>query len=113
MELQEDNYGIDKLYKNVIYLPENVEIDLHGTEIKWDYNGKERTLRLLPTYFYVLPNGDKIHMEKHPAAPAWKLVITDAEGTFCHKPCTVSGGGKSEISKSLSNSIIYGSYYVH
>jgi hypothetical protein len=52
-------------------------------------------------------------MEKHPAAPAWKLVATESEGTFCHKPCTVSGGGKSEISKSLSNSIIYGNYYVH
>lgn len=113
MELKPENYGIDKRYKNVIYLPENIEIDLHGTEIKWGYKGQTQKLKLLPTYIYILPNGDKIHMEKHPAAPAWKLVITDAEGTFCHKPCTVSGGGKSEISKSLSNSIIYGSYYVH
>ena len=24
-------------------------------------------------------------------------------GTLCHKPCTVSGGGKSEISKSIAN----------
>jgi hypothetical protein len=53
-----------------------------------------------------------VHIERHPEAPIWKLVGTEAEGTFCHKPCTVSGGGKSEISKSISNSIIYGSYYV-
>ncbi|MCK8061613.1 MULTISPECIES: hypothetical protein [unclassified Fusibacter] len=113
MDLHEDNYGIDKENRQIIYLPENVEIDLHKTQIKWIYEDKVRTLKLLPTYFYILPNGDKIHMEKHPAAPAWKLIGTEAEGTFCHKPCTVSGGGKSEISKSLSNSIIYGTYYVH
>ena len=31
------------------------------------------------------------------------------EGTFCHKPCTVSGGGKSEISKSLVDAVLPGS----
>lgn len=113
MDLSPDNYGIDKQDHRIIYLPENVEFDLHGTKIKWQYEGTERTLKLLPSYVYILPNGEKLHMEKHPAAPAWKLVKTKAEGTFCHKPSTVSGGGKSEISKSLSNSIIYGSYYVH
>jgi len=113
MDIHEDNYGVDKENKRIIYLPENVEIDLHGTEIKWEYQGATKTLKLLPTFYYILPNGDKIHMEKHPAAPAWKLIGTESEGTFCHKPCTVSGGGKSEISKSLSNSIIYGNYYVH
>ena len=113
MDVHADNYGVDKHDKRVIYLPENVEIDLPGTKIRWKYQGKERTLKLSPTYFYILPNGEKIHMEKHPTAPAWKLIETTAEGTFCHKPCTVSGGGKSEISKSLSNSIMYGSHYVH
>jgi hypothetical protein len=34
------------------------------------------------------------------------------EGAFCHKPCTVSGGGKSEISKSLVDAILPGSFYV-
>lgn len=113
MDIQPDNYGIDKLNPQVIYIPENVEIDLHKTEIKWTYQEEIRTLKLLPTYTYILPNGDKIHMERHPTAPVWKLLATEAEGTFCHKPCTVSGGGKSEISKSLSNAIIYGTYYVH
>ena len=34
------------------------------------------------------------------------------EGAFCHKPCTVSGGGKSEISKSLVDAVLPGSFYV-
>ncbi len=113
MNLHEDHYGIDKHNKQVIYLPENVKIDLYKTEISWEYNGLIRSLKLLPNYFYVLPNGERIYMEKHPEAPTWKLIGTEAEGTFCHKPCTVSGGGKSEISKSIHNSIIYGTYYVN
>jgi hypothetical protein len=34
------------------------------------------------------------------------------EGTFCHKPCTVSGGGKSEISKSFQDAFLYRPFYV-
>ncbi|QOX62076.1 hypothetical protein FRZ06_01285 [Anoxybacterium hadale] len=114
MELQiEERYGIDKQNSQIIYVPENIKVDLYKNEIKWNYNEKECKLKLLPGYFYVLPNGEKIHIEKHPEAPVWKLISTEAKGTFCHKPCTVSGGGKSEISKSISNSIIYGTYYVN
>ncbi len=113
MILQPDHYGIDKYSDTIIYLPENVKIDLQKNDIQWFYDYKMRHLKLLPGYFYVLPNGEKIYIEKHPEAPIWKLVSAEAKGVFCHKPCTVSGGGKSEISKSISNSIIYGTYYVN
>ncbi len=113
MYLKEAGYGIDKTFDHLLYLPENVRVDLHGTLIEWEHHGETRALKLRPDYVYILPNGEKFHIEKHPEAPAWKLVGTAAEGTFCHKPCTVSGGGKSEISKSVSNAIIYGTYYVH
>jgi len=113
MDLKEDHYGVDRQYKQIIYLPENIRIDLYKNEISWMYRDSIRKLKLLPDYHYVLPNGERIHLEKHPEAPMWKMVLTEAKGTFCHKPCTVSGGGKSEISKSISNSIIYGTYYVN
>jgi hypothetical protein len=51
-------------------------------------------------------------MKKHPGAPSWRLVGIDPEGTFCHKPSTVSGGGKSEISKSLNDAVIYRPLFV-
>ena len=51
-------------------------------------------------------------MEKHPGAPSWRHHRDGGEGTFCHKPCTVSGGGKSEISKSLRDYMIYGPIFV-
>ena len=63
MEVQPENYGIDKTYKNIIYLPENFEFDLHNTEVRWKHNGEIQTLNLLPTYVYVLPNGDVLVAE--------------------------------------------------
>ncbi len=112
MDIQQEGYGIDKRYPQIIYLPEKIKVDLNKSEIRWVHRDERRRLHLLPGHWYVLPNGEKFHLEKHPEAPLWKLVGTAAEGTFCHKPCTVSGGGKSEISKSINNSIIYGTYYV-
>ncbi len=112
MDIQSENYGIDKNYKNIIYIPELTEIDLYKSELSWDYNGETKKLKLLPNHFYIHPTGFKLHMEKHPAAPSWRIVSTYPEGVFCHKPSTVSGGGKSEISKSLLNAIIYGSFYI-
>ena len=32
--------------------------------------------------------------------------------TSCHKPATVSGGGKSEISKAITDAFIFGSEFV-
>ncbi len=53
-----------------------------------------------------------MRLQRHATAPTWRLVGTVPEGTFCHKPCTVSGGGKSEISKSLNDAVIYGPIYI-
>ncbi len=108
-----DGYARDKLFPRVVYLPEDAEIFLLDQRIIWKKDGKARSLRLLPDHHYVYPSGYKVHMEKHPDAPTWRLIGTVAEGVLCHKPCTVSGGGKSEISKSISDSILYRTFYIH
>jgi len=110
--LQPEGYGIDKKFENIIYIPEDTEIDLYKGSVQWIKDGEKQGISLRPGYYYIFPSGHKIHMEKHPSAPSWRLVSTHARGTFCHKPSTVSGGGKSEISKSLLNAIIYGSFFV-
>lgn len=112
MNLHEDGYGTDKLFSNIIYVPENVEISIKNQKVFWDLNGEKKSIKLLPEHVYVLPEGYKIRMEKKPDAPSWRLVGTIAEGTLCHKPSTVSGGGKSEISKSISDSILSGPFFV-
>ena len=67
---------------------------------------------LSPDKIYMTPSGYKLRLEKHSGAASWRLTGTVAEGLYCHKPCTVSGGGKSEISKSLRDYMIYGPIFV-
>jgi len=112
MNLQDANYGVDKKHPNIFYIPENAEFNLYESRISWTYKNKKQEIKLLRDHYYVLPGGHKVHMEKHPFAPEWRLILTYAEGSFLHKPSTVSGGGKSEISKSLLNAIIYGNFFV-
>lgn len=113
VEVHEAGYAVDKKYPNIVYLPEDMEIDLKKQDITWTFRGEEQHLKLLPEHIYLHPSGYKIRMGKHPTAPSWRLVGTNPEGTFCHKPCTVSGGGKSEISKSLTDAVLYGPIYVN
>jgi hypothetical protein len=60
----------------------------------------------------VLPWGTKIRLEKQTGGTAWRLVASRADGILCHKPCTVSGGGKSEISKSIGSIMLKGPVFV-
>ena len=112
MDIQPEGYAIDKRFAEIIYVPQDLRMNLNTQKITWVKNGQSHTIRLQPGKIYIQPNGYKIEMRKHPGAPSWRLVGTVAEGTFCHKPCTVSGGGKSEISKSIEDAVIYGPLFV-
>jgi hypothetical protein len=105
-------YATDVLWPAIHYMPEDMEIDIHRQDITWTKDGERQHLKLLPGRIYIHPSGYKVRMEKHHAAPSWRLVGTVPEGAFCHKPCTVSGGGKSEISKSLVDAVLPGSFFV-
>ena len=96
----------------MIYIPENAKATLVERCVKWTKGDQEQRIPLSPNNIYIAPSGYKIRLEKHPAAPSWRLVGTVGEGIFCHKPCTVSGGGKSEISKSLRDYMLYGPIFV-
>jgi hypothetical protein len=109
---QPSGYGIDKDFPDLIYIPEDAEAKLDEQQITWRYDGREQSIPLLPGQVYMTPSGFKLRLEKHPAAPSWRLIGTMPEGVFCHKPCTVSGGGKSEISKSLVDYMLYGPVFV-
>ena len=112
MELQTEGYAIDRNFPDLIYVPQDLRMDLSAQRISWLRGGKVHKIRMQPGKIYMQPNGYKVEMDKHPGAPSWRLLGTDAEGTFCHKPSTVSGGGKSEISKALDDAIIYGPLFV-
>ncbi len=112
MDVQPEGHAIDKKHPSLIYIPLHMQMNLQTQTISWQKDGKEQKIKLQPNKVYMQPNGYKIEMMKHPHAPSWRLIGTDPEGVFCHKPCTVSGGGKSEISKSINDAVIYGAVYV-
>jgi phosphoenolpyruvate carboxykinase (diphosphate) len=111
-DFQPEGCARDRQFPEVLYVPENTRFDLETQSVTWDQAGRPQRLKLLADHVYMLPSGFQVHLEPPVAGRAWRLVGTRPEGTLCHKPCTVSGGGKSEISKPLSDAIIHGSVYV-
>ncbi len=112
IELMPDGYGRDRQYPDVYYISEDAAVSLRTQDIRWRKGESEHSLALSPDAVYIAPSGYRIRMEKHPTAPSWRLLGTAPEGVFCHKPCTVSGGGKSEISKSVRDYMLYGAVFV-
>jgi hypothetical protein len=109
-----EGYATDKRFPNIHVLPEDMELSVQTQTAKFTNSetGNLETIRLLPNHIYVHPSGYKIRVERHPTAPKWRLIGTLAEPTFCHKPSTVSGGGKSEISKSLNDAVLHGPIFI-
>jgi len=112
IKIQDGNYAVDKKYPDIIYIPENANIDIEKSSVSWTFKGKDYQLKLSPHKVYVHPTGHKFQLVKHPTQQMWRIIDTAPEGIFCHKPSTVSGGGKSEISKSMQNAIKYGYFYI-
>lgn len=110
VDVQPEGYAIDKKFPQVVYISERANIDVENTKISWYHNGQEKSIPLSPEKIYIHPSGNKFILAKHPQQPLWRIINTRPEGILCHKPCTVSGGGKSEISKSMQNAIIYGPF---
>ncbi len=103
-----EGYAIDRQYPTLFYVPEDAAFRLRTGFVTWTANGAEQRLTLRPGNAYVLPSGFRVQMEKQFSGRAWRLIGVRPKGTLCHKPCTVSGGGKSEISKSLSSVLLRG-----
>jgi hypothetical protein len=112
MEIQPEGYGIDRRFSDVLYVPEDAVFNMNTKTVSWDWEGKSRVLRLLARNTYILPNGYKIGLTHTVGGQGWHLTGSSAEGTLCHKPSTVSGGGKSEISKSIEDAMVQGPVFV-
>jgi phosphoenolpyruvate carboxykinase (diphosphate) len=114
MDVQPEGYAMDKNHPEIIYIPASAKCDLKSQTISWlNPVSGEQKIKMTPQKTYVRPSGYKIKMEKPPGhGRQWRLVGTVADGTYCHKPCTVSGGGKSEISKPITDAILTGPVFI-
>jgi len=113
IDVKPEGYAVDKKHPKIIFVPEYADFSIETNNVSWMQNGVLQELKLSPQKTYLYPSGHKFNLTKHTNQNLWRLVVTLPEGVFCHKPSTVSGGGKSEISKSMQNAIKFGSFYVN
>jgi len=106
VDVQPGGWARDRQYPDICYVPQDAFFALRAQTIAWtDAAGGAHKIKLVPRHTYILPSGYKVEMVKPEDGRRWRLRGTTAEGVLCHKPCTVSGGGKSEISKSIADAI--------
>lgn len=112
MELQPEGYGMDLAHPSVVYVPEDASFSLSEQTITWTNAAGPQSIKLLAGRIHLLPNGYKVELVKPAEGRRWRLIGSVPEATNCHKPCTVSGGGKSEISKPIADAIIHAPFYI-
>lgn len=110
--MQPEGYATDNAYPEIFYIPDDSRFDLGKQTVSWKKGEGIQSIKLLAERTFIYPCGYRVNMERNAVSGNWRLVGTVGEGTLCHKPCTVSGGGKSEISKSISDAMISGSIFV-
>ncbi|MCC7341609.1 MAG: hypothetical protein IT170_11030 [Bryobacterales bacterium] len=113
VEVKPEGYAVDTRFPDIYYLPYGAEFSVRNGNVSWEQEGAHHELPLRAKDEYLLPAGYRIRLEKQRGGNRWRLIGTRPDGTLCHKPCTVSGGGKSEISKSFAGSVVKGPVFVH
>ena len=111
-EVQPEGHAIDRKWPNIVLLPEHAHFSMRDQRITWIRNGVEQSIKLLADKQYLSPDGYRVHAKhREMDATQWHLIGVSQDPTQCHKPATVSGGGKSEISKSIADAFQFGNAY--
>ncbi len=108
-----EGYAVDSVIDRLVLVPETAEFSLRDSSITWRNGSGEQRITLKADHTYILPDGyqvEPVHLAVD--GSQWTLVGTQPVATEAHKPATVSGGGKSEISKSITDAFIVGNVYV-
>ena len=110
----EEGYAVCLPHPHLTLVPVDARFSLASRTITWaDSEGRQHGIPFRGDTTYLDPTGFRTVMKQVRRDPAqWTIVGTSARTTVCHKPSTVSGGGKSEISKSIADAITIGNAYV-
>ncbi|WP_420176233.1 hypothetical protein [Luteococcus sp. OSA5] len=112
-EQQAEGHAIDREQPHLVVVPGKASYSMRNQLVSWtNPDGSQGQTPLLAGKTYLAPNGYRVHAKPRDADPTqWHLIGTSPTSTQLHKPATVSGGGKSEISKSLLDAFVFGSAY--
>ena len=108
--LQPAGHVLDLENEHNVLVPSGATFSLRTATVEWtNAAGASHVIPLLDGVKYVCPDGYQISMLQVSQDPAlWTLIGTTPRSTTYHKPATVSGGGKSEVSKAIQDAIISG-----
>ena len=110
---QSEGHALDTEHPDHVLVPARPTYSLRTMTVSWPTASGERSIRLRADKVYFGPNGYRVQLAQSPSDPThWDLMATVPAVTSTHKPCTVSGGGKSEISKAITDAFIFGNAYV-
>ena len=111
--VQPSGHALDLQQPHIVLVPANARYSLRAMTVSWgDAGGGRQSIPLRADQVYLGPNGYSVRIAQQPSErTAWSLIGTVPTATSCHKPATVSGGGKSEISKAITDAFIVGSAF--
>ena len=110
---QPEGHALDTEHPEHVLVPARPTYSLRTMTVSWNTPSGERSIRLRADRTYFGPNGYRVQLAQSPSDRThWDLKAIVPTVTSCHKPCTVSGGGKSEISKAITDAFIFGNAYV-
>ncbi|WP_220492288.1 hypothetical protein [Propioniciclava sp. MC1683] len=110
---QREGHAEHAEWDHLVLVPAGASFSLGNRTVTWAGPDGEASIPLSAGQTYLLPNGYRVHAKhRETDRTQWHLVGTSPEPTHCHKPATVSGGGKSEISKSILDAFQFGSIWV-
>jgi hypothetical protein len=111
--LQPQGCATDTEQPRIVLVPMGSVFSLRTGQVTWtNPDGGEASIRLRADKTYLTPDGYQVDMLQQAAdRTQWSLRGTVPMATSCHKPATVSGGGKSEISKAITDAFIFGNAY--
>ncbi|RRD48724.1 hypothetical protein [Arachnia propionica] len=110
---QPEGHAVDRENPSVVLVPQGSTYSLRTQQVTWEVDGIPGRIPLRADRTYVGPDGYLVQLQHLASDGAqWTLIGTAPVTTHCHKPATVSGGGKSEISKAITDAFITGNAYV-
>lgn len=107
--LQPEGHAKDTQLAGLTLIPSGASFSLRTQTVSWTGSkGEKYEIGLAAGHVYMSPNGYRVFSKPREADKTqWHLLGISPIATQCHKPATVSGGGKSEISKSLLDAFVF------
>ncbi len=107
--LQPEGHAVDTVVPGLTLVPSFTTFSLRTQTVSWaGPRGEKYSIPLTAGHVYMSPNGYRVYSKPREADKTqWHLLGISPIATQCHKPATVSGGGKSEISKSLLDAFVF------